>query len=98
MASEVSLAVRLGVDGAGGQRFPFGRWNREQPHRVEIQWFMDDDGLRYIACEAICCTCGSIGDVYEEKDGWKADWEAEQHLRKVHALKRAGLRVLGPVF
>ncbi len=67
-------------------RQPFGRWNRQQPHILEIKYDPGGPG-RWAAC-----TCGWEGDVHSTTA--QADAEAEAHERGVFDVQKAGKRIV----
>ncbi len=69
-------------EGAGAKVFPFGRWNRDQGHRLEVV----NDGA---ACWFVC-TCGELGPTRTENV--QADADAIAHERQVFEQVQAGRR------
>ena len=63
-----------GVEGAGGKRFPFGRWNRDQGCRLEVVHV----GTGYWAeCRG---SCNYVGPVHDSSEA--ADADADAHERQ----------------
>ena len=70
-------------------RFAHGRWDREQPHVLEVV-SLDPGGISG-ACNAVC-TCGFEGEL--RRSTAEADADAIEHERTIFEIRKAGGRLV----